>query len=490
MGPCDSVDDLPSSAGCSFIANRQLEALQEVDDGVVIANPNSSVDATIQFLQTPMGTNQEEMIEEIVLAPYESHVFRLTSDFVPGDSSAYRTGGTYRFQSNVPVIAYHHAPYTLSHGNDSSLLLPETSLRQDYIAMSYGPNVSLRAGEPSYFEIVALENFTTIEWWPPVATAGDGLPIPFVPSGGRGELKMNRFDTARIAASAMDTDIVPSRDISGTIIRSDKPIWITSGVACGRVPTRDLTLYPNGFCDPLQEVPIPLAYWGDTYVAAAAPVRDTERHWWRVFAGSDGVEITTDPPQDIGTIVLEERGDYIDFASPTGIHFTFHSDNGVFMPVEYLESKHYTGQEPDTEGYTTRGDPSMYQMVPTAQFLNRYVFATALGFPENYVQVIRAVGNADVTLYDADGGSMVISGYEPAGPDYEVAKQMIDGALPEGATGSYRIESDDPFGIVQVGYSSPTYDPNCIQEDPESMNSCPSSYAYPGGMKSDPIFIP
>ena len=82
QGPCDSVDELPSSAGCSFIANRQLEALQEVDDGVVIANPNSSVDARVTFYQTPIGTNQEVQLDEVVLSPYDSHVFHLTSDFV------------------------------------------------------------------------------------------------------------------------------------------------------------------------------------------------------------------------------------------------------------------------------------------------------------------------------------------------------------------------------------------------------------------------
>ena len=122
----------------------------------------------------------------------------------------------------------------------------------------------------------------------------------------------------------------------------------------------------------------------------------------------------------------------------------------------------------------------MYQMVPTEQFLDRYVFATALGFPDNYVQVIRAIGGAEVVLDD----DIQITGYEPAGPDFEVAEYRLE------EEGPHRIESSDPFGILQVGYSRNEYDPNCIQEDPMSMNSCPSSYAYPGGMKSDPIYIP
>jgi len=489
IGACDSVDDLPSSAGCSFIANRQLhgsDITAPFDDGLVVANPNSSTNARITLYRTEEGTNVEHAMEEIDLAPLDSHVFLLSANFVQGASSMYRTGGTYRVQSDVPVVAYHHAPYALSRGNDSSMLLPESSLRSDYIITSYGPNVDLQDGEPSYFEVVALENFTTLEWFPPVATAGNGLPIPFVPGGGRGELKMNRFDTVRIAASGSANDIVPLRDVSGTIVKADKPIWVTSGVRCGRVPTRDLEVYPVGLCDPLQEMSIPLEYWGNTYVGAHSPVRTTERHWWRVFAGTDGVEVTTDPPQDIGTIVLAKRGDFVDFSVSNGVHIVFRSDNGVFMPVQYLQSKRYIFDpddggplmaEPEDE-YADYGDSSMYQMIPTEQFLPRYVFATAINFPLNFVQVIRPLGAAEVML---DGAPIDESLFEPVA-EFEVATVEI-------VEGSHLIESIDDFGILQVGYAAKEYDPLCLQETP-SKNGCLSSYAYPGGMKSDPIYIP
>lgn len=485
LGPCDSVDDLPSSAGCSFIANRQLHAIETVDDGLVVANPNSSTDALVIFYRTEEGQNQEIEIERRVIAPLESTAFILSANFVQGDSSMFRTGGTYRVQSDVPVVAYHHAPYTLSHGNDSSMLLPESSLRREYVVMSYGPNVSLRQGEPSYFEVVALENFTTLEWVPPVATAGNGLPVPFVPAGGTGVLHMNRFDTVRIAASGNATDIIPARDISGTVITADKPIWVTAGVKCGRVPTRDLTMYPTGFCDPLQEMAIPLEYWGNTYVGVHSPVRDNERHHWRIFAGTDGVEVEVEGAPDVGPFTFTKRGDFVDLALPSGTDVVFRSSNGVFMPVQYLESRRYGVDpvgpglpEPDEDGFASYGDPAMYQMVPTEQFLDRYVFATALSFAYNYVQVIRPLGGAEIVL---DGSAIPDADFTPIA-EYEVATVDID-------EGPHLIEGSEPFGIVQVGYSLETYDPRCVMESP-TMNSCPSSYAYPGGMKSDPIYIP
>ena len=48
-------------------------------------------------------------------------------------------------------------------------------------------------------------------------------------------------------------------------------------------------------------------------------------------------------------------------------HFTMTAD-GPFMPVQYLEGE---------QGGAGTGDPAMYQMVPTEQFLDRYAFATA-----------------------------------------------------------------------------------------------------------------
>jgi hypothetical protein len=468
----------------------------EFNDGLVVANPKGDVQATVQLYLTPEGQSTEEPVgDPVVLDPLEAHTFELTTNFVQGFSSMYRTGGTHRVQSDVPIIAYHHAPVRMSLGNDSSLLLPESAQRKEYIALSYGPNAGPRNGEPTYFEVVALQNFTTLAWFPPVATAGNGLPVPFVPAGGTGQLKMNRFDTVRIAASGSQNDILPLRDISGTVIKADKPIWVTSGSVCSRVPARDLDVYPLGHCDQLQEVPIPLEYWGTTYVAAASPSRNDERHWWRIYAGKDGVEVTTEPEQPGTPFTLAKRGDYVDLDVPNGTSFVFHADNGVFMPVQYLQSSRWDDYAPAAPGIieppeesTKIGDPAMYQMVPVEQFLSRYVFVTALNFPVNYVQVIREAGGPAV---DLDGEPVDEDLFMPVGTDYELADVEIK-------EGPHLIESEAPFGIIQVGYSIEGVDVKCSLSDPDDLDPktglpirpCYSSYAYPGGMKSEPIFIP
>ena len=125
------------------------------------------------------------------------------------------------------------------------------------------------------------------------------------------------------------------------------------------------------------------------------------------------------------------------------------------MPVQYLSAHDNAGGI---------GDPSMYQMVPVEQYLRSYVFVTGVNYAFNYVQVVRQQGNAPVIL---DG--QPISGFSPV-ETFEVATVEI----PEGA---HKIESADPFGIIQVGYSD------------GSMSNW-SSYAFPGGMKIEQIFTP
>lgn len=503
VGLCEVEAELPSSAGCSFIANRQLHLNVDSPDGLIVTNPNEDLPVTIQLYRTPEGKRKEEAVgNPRVLQPGEDTLFELTADFVLGNSSMFRTGGTYRVESDVPVVAYLHSPLTNSRGNDSSMLLPESTIKRDYVVPSFSPHAEQQQGQgqPSYFEIVALEDFTEVTWTPPVDTAGTGLNIDFVAAGEQSPpLNMNRFDTVRIAASANFQENPDLRDVSGTVIHADKPVWVVGASRCSRVPVLDMP--ELGRCDPLQELLIPLDYWGSRYVAAHSPDRNTERHWWRIYSGASGVRITARGnlacPDDILTAencpapsefdgegcTLEKRGSWIQVDVPNECSFFLDSADpddpqsiptGVFMPVQYLQGSRY--QEDPAES-TEIGDPAMVQMVPVEQFLNRYVFSTGVGFDFHYVQVIRQIGSPTVFI-----DNMSVTGYYPVNETWEVA----DYAITEGA---HVIDSGSPFGIVQVGYSSNEASENC-NNTVDPMPICHASYAYPGGMKSEVIYIP
>ncbi|MCH9679822.1 MAG: IgGFc-binding protein [Deltaproteobacteria bacterium] len=496
IGPCEIETELPSSAGCSFIANRQLHPFPQETDGLVVSNPNTELSATVQFYRTPAGTRNEEPIgEPRVLAPGEETLFELDSSFIPDDDSMFRTGGTYRVESDAPVIAYQHSPLSTG-GNDSSMLLPETTLRRDYVVASYAPHEEQgeNLGEPSYFEVVALEDFTVMQWTPPVDTAGTGLNIDFVPAGQTSpELHMNRFDTVRVAASAniqMNADL---RDVSGTVIHANKPVWVVGASRCSRVPVR---AFPElGRCDPLQELLIPLDYWGERYVAPHAPTRGNELNYWRIYSASSDVRVTaegnlgcttdiitadncTAPNTFDGTgCTLSARGQWIELEVENQCSFFLDSNgSGAFMPVGYVQSSRHSNDEP-AETAAEQGDPSMYQMVPVEQFLGRYVFSTGKNFDFHYAQVIREIGAPSIFLDNESVG-----GFYPVTPTYEVADVLID-------EGAHTIESGVPFGLVQFGYSSGDASPLC-NHPIDGGDVCHASYAYPGGMRSERINIP
>ncbi len=102
-----------------------------------------------------------------------------------------------------------------------------------------------------------------------------------------------------------------------------------------------------------------------------------------------------------------DRGERVEFATQQSFII---SGDGPFMPVQYLEGQN---------GGAGTGDPASYQMVPTEQFLPRYVFVTGSGYNLNYVQITRPLGGADVLV---DG--VPVTGYYTVG-QFEVADWSI-----------------------------------------------------------------
>lgn len=426
-GPIDPMGGIPqtcaqaavtqSTVGCSFHANK-MQNFQEEPSSVVVGNVSDSQDASVQLYWGPSG-NEQAVGAPVVVAPGASHEFVLDQPLQPGNVSVLRDGGAYRVETDVPVVAYQHSPIAAVAHNDSSVLIPDHALGEFYIVAAWGSNIS---GHDSAFNVVGVHDGTTVTWTPPNATsAGNGVPA--VAAGASGMAVVDHYDLLQVISTI---------DMSGTVVETSQPAWVMGTVPCVNIPA-NVT-----FCDHIEEQLIGLEYWGTEYVGAHAPTRGSEHYWWRVYSGSDGVTITTDPPQT-GTPVMLDRGEYYEFSTQESFVFT---GDGPFMPVQYLEGQ---------DGGAGTGDPASYQMVPTEQFLPRYVFVTGTGYTWNYAQIIRPLGGADVLV---DG--IVVDGYSSVGA-FEVADWPI-------AEGSHLADSAEPFGVVQVGYTGVT------------------SYAYPGGL--------
>jgi len=459
IGPCEKVSVNPNSVGCEFVAIR-MNSFNEGEaspDALIVGNTDTKLTAKVQLYFVPNGSHKEDPLGDPVdLPPGESHIFEMYGDTLPG-YTALRPGGVFRVVSDIPITAYLHSTLENKASNDSSMLLPVHTLRKDYVIASY-PGFADKTkpeeinGRPSYFTVIALEDDTTLNWTPKFATAGNNVPIGPVLGGETGTVKLNRFDVLQIGSSSLTNMNYFTHDTSGTLLEADKPISVMGATNCAFVP------FDTGYCNHLQEQMLPLEYWGKTYVGAHSPIRATEKHYWRIFAGDDNATITTDPQIPGTPFLLAKRGDFKDLEVESGVSTVFQGTKR-FLPVQYLAGYNSAGKI---------GDPAMYQMVPVEQWLDRYVVVTGVNYDLNYAQVIRRFGGADVTI-----NGQVVTGYyllnTVSGGKYEVA----DVQLQDGDTArTYLVESADAFSVIIVGYKSAT--PT-------------SAYAYPGGMKLDEL---
>ena len=365
-----------------------------------------------------------------MIPPEGTYTWTLTNAQIESVTTI-RQGGVYRVQTDLPVVAYQHSPIGSVYTNDASMLLPEHALTGNYIVASYPATVG---PYPSYFTAIGTADGTTVDFTVTQATAGGG-GVPALAAGASTSVMLDRFDTLNVVVQQQN-----GGDLSGTIISASQPIWLVGATECANVPS-----YPTLYCDHMEEAMLPLEYWGDEYVGAHAPYRSgNEKFHWRVYGGEDGVTVTTDPVQPGFPRVLA-KGEYYQFETTQSFVFT---GDGPFLPVQFLEG---------TSAGANDGDPSMIQAVPTAQFLDAYAFVTGTNYPKHYVQIIRQAGGADVTV---DGN--VVGNYYTVG-GYEIADYQLNDE------GTHFATSDQPFGIISVGYSPAT------------------SYGYPGGLKLEVI---
>ncbi|RMG95625.1 MAG: hypothetical protein D6705_13270 [Deltaproteobacteria bacterium] len=415
---CEQAVMVQSTVGCSFHANKMQNFIEE-PTSVVVGNVSTTEDVTVQLYFTPLGGAEAPEGAPVTVGPLATHEFVLSMPPQAGDVSVLRDGGTFRVESDRPIVAYQHSPISAVAHNDSSMLIPDHALGKFHIVASWHGNV-----DPSMFDVIAVEDGTTVSWTPPGGTAA-GTGVPAVAAGATGMVVLDRAFHLQVRGPG-------STDVSGTVIEADKPVWAVGASPCVNVP--------NGvsFCDHIEEQLIPLEYWGTTYVGAHAPTRGSENYWWRIYSAADNVTVTTTPAQP-GTPVTLNRGEFHEFSTKESF---FIEADGPIMPVQYLEGQN---------GGAGTGDPASYQMVPVEQFLPRYVFVTGKGYTENYVQIVRPAGGAEVLV---DG--VTVTGYYTVG-GFEVADWPI-------TEGSHSASSADPFGITVVGYTNVT------------------SYAYPGGL--------
>ncbi len=409
------------------------------------------------------------------LQPGEAAVLFLTATVVPfqdmnvacplGIKPAHENtaqGGTWRgsairIKTTAPVSAYSIYPFggAKSFIPSATLLLPISAWKTGYVVTNPAEKM-IRSGIPAYAttQIVAAEDDTEvvivgsqhIERGRDVEGASRGVPTTY---------RLRRGEQIQFEQE---------HELTGTRISANKKIGVWSGHACMDAPT--------GYCccDSAQLQLFPVAAMGSEYAVvpylARAGEEVGEDYLFRITGTVDGTVLTYEPKAPEGAPTTIGAGESVPVKS-----------RGPFV-VRSQDAEHpiavYAFMTGPIDG-SGEGDPEFTSVVPTEQYLGRYVFFIDPTYRDSQLVVVRSRVEGqgfEPVILDCAGP---LDGWQPLGTSgkheytrMRLTKNFEPQTVGTGKCGAGRhvLESRGPTAVTVWGTDNW------------------ASYAYPGGAAS------
>jgi hypothetical protein len=379
----------------------------------------------------------------------------------------------FHIKTDTPVAAYSVFPYggATSMYPTATLLLPVSSWEKNYLAVSTAKFGDSEASslDRRTLQLVADEDGTTITMLPNTPI-GEGEAVTPAPPG---EVATWTLDKGQVL------QITQQNAPSGSPITSNKPIGMFGGSPCSFLPAG------QPYCDVTQQQIAPFSQWGTSYalvpyksriVGLGANSRETVP--WSFVGAADGTELTYLPSKPPGAPDRLDAGQVVSFMTDALVTVKSQDTKHPFHASVYMTGSTSGG---GSGSGSTLGDPDFVNVVPTDQYLDRYVFFTDFTYPETSLVVVRKKvnGNFLPVKLECAGGNGDIAGWKPLdGPDgdYEYAwVQLTSGFVLQKLTtgecgyGRHSAQSEGTFGITVWGWGKD------------------ASYGYAGGMGARPI---
>ncbi|MCY1058666.1 IgGFc-binding protein [Nannocystis sp. SCPEA4] len=483
LSPCEAAALLQGSEGCEFWAVKTQTTKTGGCFAAFVANTwdepvhieveydGQSLDVA-GFTRIPEGQG-----DNISYAPYDPvaglPVGQVALVFLsrgPGDNpncpapagvtSETEVAGTgrgmgFRISTDRPVAAYQMLPY----GGGSvaitsaTLMLPTSVWDTNYVVVNaYAQSVAVPAARPLW-AVVAGEDGTEVTIDPKVAIDG-GQGVAAGAAGVPIKYNLARGETIQFAQSA---------ELTGSPLQANKPVGVFGGASCFNVPV------DASYCDGAHQQIPPIKALGSAYVAVRYKNRvdgmGEETPPWRLVGTVDGTMLTWQPAKPAGAPDTLSFGQVAEFTAAGP--FTVRSQDSAH-PF-YLAGYMTGGQLHDN-----RGDPEWVNVIPSEQYLDRYIFFTDPTYSETSLVVVRRKQDgayADVTLGCAgtlDGWAMVDDEHEYTRVDLVTGDFEDVGNC---SNGRHEIASTAPIGVTVWGWGSKD----------SAFYTLNVSYAYPAG---------
>jgi len=486
--PCAAADEAKSSYGCDYWAVKP----ELISDGqgacfaTYVANTwdvpvhinveRGGQDLGTAFIYIPQGQGQG-----ITYAPYDagqglpvgevalvflSHQTPGLLPACPGNVAQNQEtavtgtgrGQAFNIKTDRPVVAYSILPYGggPSAATSASLLLPTSAWDTNYIAVNAYPKSQIVAPAAPSLDVLAFEDNTQVTVLPKVA----------IQSGNNVAGSAANTPVTYTLAAGEYVQFTQVEELTGSPIQADKPIAIWGGASCLNVPVTAAA------CDSAHQQIPPVGALGSEYAGVRYRNRSSatgeEAPPWRLVGAVDGTQLTWTPSTPPGAPTTLNLGDVFEFMHSGPFVVTSQDEDHPFYAAQYMTGADYLGS------FAGEGDPEWVNIVPTAQYLDGYVFFTDPTYSETSLVVVRKPSSVDGQFKDVSlDCAGVLTGWQPLG-SYEYTRvdlvtgnfQSVNGC----ANGRHEINSDAPFGVTVWGWGSAA-----------AVNTTYVSYAYPAG---------
>ncbi|CAN5889132.1 hypothetical protein BH11MYX4_BH11MYX4_58180 [soil metagenome] len=374
-------------------------------------------------------------------------------------------GDAFRLQTDAPVVAYDIFPYGggSTAVTSATLLIPTTAWGDNYVGTTAYPETI--AGASPWLGIVASEDGTEVTVVAPVAIAG-GTGVAAAAANAPTKYNLQKGQYVQLLQPA---------DLTGTIIKANKPIGSWAGNKCTNVPMGQVA------CDGMHQQIPPVRALGSSYVAARYRNRRDgveETPPWRIVGAVDGTTLTYDPPQ-AGAPATIDAGKLALFNAAGPFVVRSQDDKHPFFFAGYMTGCSTIGQQTPLG---CAGDPEFVLVIPPDQYLASYVFFTDPTYPETDLVFVRKKG-ADGTFKDVTLDCVgTVTGWLPVAADYEYTRvDLVRRNFEKQGTcdnGRHEAKSAGRFGLTVWGWGSGLT---------TSFPTSAVSYAYPAGASILPI---
>lgn len=399
-------------------------------------------------------TNPEDVYTfKVQYFKYELKGYSDKSGFVSASQTEKIALQYFNVTSDEDITVFAHSQASLT--SEAFLVLPKDALNKEYMVLTYNShgytdiNNSIIVGStPSQFTVLAVEDNTTIDIQPSVATYVNGKKSQ--------QITLNKGESYMIQARITNSNLYP--DMTGSIVKSNKPVAVFAGHQRSALPIVDSDQTPSRDCLLEQMVPISALGRNSIVVPFAPPSKSVKagNDLFRILAIFDSTVVKLNG-DEIGTL---SQGKFFEFALDAPYYIEASSP---ILVSQYKKSSNYQSQR------SNPGDPLMLLMPPKEQYDVKYRIINAqawdynefngryeIVYTEQYISIIAETSK--ISALKLDNKPIPQGLFRPvSNSGYSYANIPV-------TDGVHNLEGDSPFGVFVYGYGQA------------------NSYGYLGGM--------